>query len=66
MCDRLFSAGEAVDPTYMNLRDLKNEWNEAAREFAESLWDRFRRFADPHFLGLRSAAISMHASGRCI
>ena len=34
----------------MNLRDLKNEWTEPAREFAESLWDRFRRFADPHFL----------------
>jgi len=50
MCDRLFSAGEAVDPTYMNLRDLKNAWNEPAREFAESLWDRFRSFADPHFL----------------
>jgi len=50
MCDRLFSAGEASDPTYVNLRDLKNEWTEPAREFAESLWDRFRRFADPHFL----------------
>jgi hypothetical protein len=50
MCDRLFSAGEAGDPTYVNLRDLKNEWNEPAREFAESLWDRFRSFADPHFL----------------
>ena len=48
--DRLFSAGKAVDPTYVNLRDLKNEWTEPAREFAESLWDHFRRFADPHFL----------------
>lgn len=34
----------------MNLRDLKNARNEPAREFAESLWDRFRSFADPHFL----------------
>jgi len=50
MCDRLFSAGEAGDPTYVKLRDLKNEWTEPAREFAESLWNRFRRFADPHFL----------------
>lgn len=50
MCDRLFSAGDAGDPTYVKLRDLRNEWTEPAREFAESLWDRFRRFADPHFL----------------
>jgi hypothetical protein len=34
----------------VNLRDLKNEWTEPAREFGETLWDRFRRFADPHFL----------------
>jgi hypothetical protein len=50
MYDRLFSAGEAGDPTYVNFRDLKNEWTEPAKEFAESLWDRFHRFADPHFL----------------
>ena len=50
MCDRLFSAGDASDRAYVNLRDLKNEWTEPAREFAESLWDRFRGFADPHFL----------------
>jgi hypothetical protein len=30
MCDRLFSAGEAGDPTYVNLRDLKNEWTAQA------------------------------------
>ena len=47
---RLFSAGEAGDPTYVNLRDLKNEWTDPVRAFAESLWDRFRRLADPHFL----------------
>ena len=50
MCDRLFTAGQADDPIYKNLRDLKNEWSEPAREFAESLWRHFRRFADPHFL----------------
>ena len=50
MHERLFSDGEAGDPTYVNLRDLKNEWNEPAREFAESLWERFCSFADPHFL----------------
>lgn len=50
MCDRLFSAGEAGDPTYVKLRDQNNEWTEPAREFAEGLWRRFRTFADPHFL----------------
>ncbi|HZL28823.1 MAG TPA: hypothetical protein VFC39_20015 [Acidobacteriaceae bacterium] len=50
MRDSLFSDGEAADRTYVNLRDLRNEWTEPAREFAESLWERFRRFADPHFL----------------
>ncbi|HEV2137014.1 MAG TPA: hypothetical protein VGR47_22540 [Terracidiphilus sp.] len=50
MCDRLFSAGQAADPIYVSLRDLKNEWTEPAREFAESLWNRFRGLADPHFL----------------
>jgi hypothetical protein len=34
----------------VNLRDQKNEWTDPARAFAESLWDRFRRLADPHFL----------------
>jgi hypothetical protein len=48
MCDRLFSAGDAGDRAYVNLRDLKNEWTEPAREFA--LWERFCGFADPHFL----------------
>jgi hypothetical protein len=50
MSDRLFSAGEAGDPTNVNLRDLKNDWTEPAREFAERRWDPFRGFADPHFL----------------
>lgn len=50
MHDHLFSAGEAIDPTYVSLRDLKNEWTAPARKFAESLWERFRGFADPHFL----------------
>jgi hypothetical protein len=50
MCDRLFSPGEASDPAYVNLRDLQEEWIIPAREFVESLWGRFREFADLHFL----------------
>jgi hypothetical protein len=50
MSDRLFSAGDATDRSYVNLRDIQNEWTDPAREFIESLWNRFRGFADPHFL----------------
>jgi hypothetical protein len=49
MCDRLFSPGDAGDRAYVNLRDMQEEWIVAARAFVESLWDRFRGFADPHF-----------------
>jgi hypothetical protein len=50
MCNRLFSAGDAGDRAYVNLRDMRNEWTEPARAFAEGPWDRFCGFADPHFL----------------
>jgi hypothetical protein len=50
MCDRLFSAGDASDRAYVNLRDRQEEQIITAREFVESLWDRFRGLADPHFL----------------
>ncbi|HXJ39194.1 MAG TPA: hypothetical protein VNH18_07935 [Bryobacteraceae bacterium] len=50
MCARLFSPGGASDRAYVNLRDVRNEWSMPARDFVEGLWDRFRGFADPHFL----------------
>jgi hypothetical protein len=50
MCDRVFSPGDALDPAYLNLRSMQEAWIAPARAFVESLWDRFRGFADPHFL----------------
>jgi hypothetical protein len=50
MCDHVFSPGDANDPAYVNLRSLETESIAAARAFVESLWDRFRGFADRHFL----------------
>jgi hypothetical protein len=50
MRDRIFSPGEALDPTYVNLRSRQEDWIAPARAFVESLWDRFHGFADPNFL----------------
>jgi len=50
MCERLFSPGDASDPAYVNLRDRQDREAIPVREFVESLWCRFRGFADPHFL----------------
>jgi hypothetical protein len=47
MADPLFSPGEATDVAYINLRAGTCV---AARDFADHLWTKYRKFADPHFL----------------
>lgn len=44
----LFRPGDAPDVAYCSLRDAEHctEW----RTFCESLWKRYRPYADPHFL----------------
>lgn len=44
----LFTAGEARDPAYINLRDADHgrDW----KAFCESLWSRYSPYADAHFL----------------
>ena len=43
-----FTSGEAKDPDYKCLRDHANLTE--AREFIESLWQKYAEYADPHFL----------------
>lgn len=43
-----FTSGEAKDPYYKCLRDQANLTE--SREFIESLWQKYAKYADPHFL----------------
>jgi len=47
---QLFGHGDATDPAFINLRGATTEWQLAAKNFAERLWDTFRPHADDHFL----------------
>jgi hypothetical protein len=44
----LFQPGNALDLAYRNLRDAQHcvKW----KAYCESLWERFRPYADDHFL----------------
>jgi hypothetical protein len=46
----LFSAGKAESQEYINLRDSKEPETIDGKSFAERLWARYSRYADPHFL----------------
>lgn len=46
----LFGHGDATDRAFINLRGATNDWQLAAKNFAERLWGTFRPHADDHFL----------------
>jgi hypothetical protein len=46
--DSFFILGNCKDPAYRNVRDLPHL--EKARDFTESLWQRYQGYEDPHFL----------------
>jgi hypothetical protein len=46
----LFSAGDAEDTAYTNLRDEVSEAALECKQFSERLWAQYHSYADPHFL----------------
>ncbi len=46
----LFSAGDAEDTAYINLRDEVSDMARYCKQFSEKLWEQYHPYADPHFL----------------
>ena len=47
---QLFTAGDAADRAYSNIREASNEYLKRARTHCEQLWAVFEPYADPEFL----------------
>src|SRR5271157_4544665 len=47
---RIFSAGSAEDPAYINLCRSDSPEAKTGHAFSERLWERYHSYADKHFL----------------